>query len=224
MGTGVEGSWRTDVRPTLVYFCEGEKDTDRLHELGLVATTNPFGARKLDLVKDLSALENRRVVVLVDNDEVGYLHAREVAQILDPVAAEVRVLLLPGLPSKGDVSDWLHAGHTTAVPGLRLPRRAGPCALHSRIMPRLCTHHAASLWARTVCLRAEETVEYMITPSITTRRLAPRPTARLTQLREKSGEDVTLLCASTPYLAALVGIETIDARTAVMSSGLVKGT
>ena len=111
-----------------------------------------------------------------------------------------------------------------AVPGLRLPRRAGPCALHSRIMPRLCTHHAASLWARTVCLRAEETVEYMITPSITTRRLAPRPTARLTQLREKSGEDVTLLCASTPYLAALVGVETIDARTAVMSSGLVRGT
>ena len=34
------------------------------------------------------------------------------AQALHDVAAEVRILRLPGLPPKGDVSDWLDAGHT----------------------------------------------------------------------------------------------------------------
>jgi hypothetical protein len=51
-----------------VFIPEGEKHVDRLIKLGLVATTFPMGALKSHLVKDVSALKGRPVVVLPDND------------------------------------------------------------------------------------------------------------------------------------------------------------
>jgi hypothetical protein len=47
-----------------------------------------------------------------DNDEPGRAHAHSIATNLAGVASEVKVLDLPGLPPKGDVSDWLDAGGT----------------------------------------------------------------------------------------------------------------
>jgi hypothetical protein len=98
-----------------VYILEGEKDADRLAKLGLSATTNPCGAgqwKKLDVPTVEKALGGKRVVVIADNDDAGRKHARDVAQRLQGVAADVRVLELPGVPEKGDVSDWLDAGGT----------------------------------------------------------------------------------------------------------------
>src|SRR5258706_6825834 len=46
------------------------------------------------------------------NDEKGESHAARVIENLAPVAREIRVLRLPGLPDRGDVSDWLEAGGT----------------------------------------------------------------------------------------------------------------
>ncbi|MFN8547762.1 MAG: hypothetical protein U0527_07255 [Candidatus Eisenbacteria bacterium] len=92
-----------------VYLVEGEKDADNLHRLGLVATTNPMGAGKWRNDYNES-LRGRHVVILPDNDEPGETHARDVARRLSGIAASVRVVELPGLPPKGDVSDWLAAG------------------------------------------------------------------------------------------------------------------
>jgi hypothetical protein len=96
----------------LVFVTEGEKDADRLADLGLVATTNPGGAGKWHLVQNLTPLRGRQVVILPDSDEPGRRHAQQVAQSLHQVAESVRVLELPSLPPKGDVSDWLDQGHT----------------------------------------------------------------------------------------------------------------
>jgi hypothetical protein len=52
------------------------------------------------------------VVLLPDNDQPGRDHVRGVVAILEPVARSIRILELPGLPAKGDVVDWLEAGHT----------------------------------------------------------------------------------------------------------------
>ena len=94
-----------------VFLVEGEKDADRLAALGLVATCNAGGAGKWK--KEHSEfLRSRRVVVLPDNDEAGEKHAQQVERSLRGIAAEVRTLVLPGLPDKGDVSDWLDAGGT----------------------------------------------------------------------------------------------------------------
>jgi hypothetical protein len=89
-----------------VFIPEGEKDVNRLVSQGLVATTNPGGAGKW-LPKYSEALKERRVIILPDNDEPGRLHAQQVAINLHKVAASLKVLQLPDLPDKGDVSDWL---------------------------------------------------------------------------------------------------------------------
>lgn len=74
-----------------------------------MATTNAGGAGKWrDEYGEY--LRGRSVVVLPDNDEPGREHAAKVARSLQGVAAGVRVLELPNLPPKGDVSDWLDAG------------------------------------------------------------------------------------------------------------------
>ncbi|GJM43209.1 MAG: hypothetical protein DHS20C21_00510 [Gemmatimonadota bacterium] len=95
----------------LVYIVEGEKDVDRLLKLGLLATTNSGGAGKWK--KEHSAfLKSRDVIILPDNDEPGRKHGEAVGDSLHGTAGSVRILELPDLPVKGDVSDWLDAGHS----------------------------------------------------------------------------------------------------------------
>jgi putative DNA primase/helicase len=94
-----------------VFIVEGEKDADRLASLGLVATCNPGGAGKW-LTSYAAFFRQRDVVILPDKDGAGRDHARSVAANLEPLAVSVRILELPGLPTKGDVSDWLAAGGT----------------------------------------------------------------------------------------------------------------
>lgn len=101
-----------------VYVCEGEKDADALHALGLAATTAPMGAKSKSeewLESYTEALHGANVVILEDNDDAGRTHAGIVAAALQGQAKRVRVVSLPGLPDKGDVSDWLHAGGTPAA-------------------------------------------------------------------------------------------------------------
>lgn len=93
-----------------IFLVEGEKDADNLAALGLLATCNAGGANKWHA--SLSQhFRGRNVVVLPDNDDAGRAHAQLVAGKLHGIAASVRVLALPNLPHKGDVSDWLEAGH-----------------------------------------------------------------------------------------------------------------
>ena len=95
----------------LVFIVEGEKDANQLAGLALVATCNPGGVGKW-LASYAVFFRGRDVVILSDNDDAGRNHARSVATNLKPSAARVRILELPGLPPKGDVSDWLAAGGT----------------------------------------------------------------------------------------------------------------
>jgi putative DNA primase/helicase len=95
----------------LVFVAEGEKSADAVADLGFVATTNPHGAGKWR-ARYNHWLRDRQVIILPDNDDDGRKHAQEVAQALDGVASRVTVLELPGLPSKGDVCDWIDAGGT----------------------------------------------------------------------------------------------------------------
>ncbi len=92
-----------------VYVAEGEKDVESLRSRGLVATCNAGGAGKWDRAW-ADFFRGRDVVVLPDNDQPGRDHAADVARSLSGVALRVRVVELPGLPEKGDVSDWLATG------------------------------------------------------------------------------------------------------------------
>jgi putative DNA primase/helicase len=98
-------------RGEMVFIPEGEKDVNNLVQLGLAATTSPMGAGKW---RDYYSehLKGAKAVILPDNDEPGRKHAQQVAQSLYGKAVSVRVLELPELAEKGDVSDWLTAGGT----------------------------------------------------------------------------------------------------------------
>jgi len=94
-----------------VLIVEGEKDADALAALGFVVTTNAGGAEKW--TDDLNQhFRGREVYILPDNDEPGERHAAKVSESLAPIARDIRIVRLPGLPPKGDVSDWLEAGGT----------------------------------------------------------------------------------------------------------------
>ena len=84
---------------------------DGLAKVGFVATCNSEGADNGNGNKwtaDLNAhFTGRHVYIIPDNDAQGRTHAQHVAGRLDPVAASVRIVELPDLPLKGDVSDWL---------------------------------------------------------------------------------------------------------------------
>jgi len=95
----------------VVFITEGEKDADRLADLGLVATTNPGGAGKWP-DEFGRYFTGRRVAILADNDQAGQDHAVAVRDSLKRAGIDAAILNLPGLPAKGDVSDWLQAGGT----------------------------------------------------------------------------------------------------------------
>lgn len=95
----------------IIFLPEGEKDVERLQALVLVATCNPGGAGKWRGEYN-NFLIGKDVVILPDADEAGEKHAQQVARSLLPVAKSIKVVSLPGLPAKGDVTDWLDAGRT----------------------------------------------------------------------------------------------------------------
>lgn len=94
-----------------IFVVEGEKDVETLARLGITATCNAMGAGKWpEGMAD--HFRGADVIHLSDNDDAGREHTGLVAAALKEVAARQRVLDLPGLPPKGDVSDWIGAGGT----------------------------------------------------------------------------------------------------------------
>jgi len=96
-----------------IYLPEGEKDANQVMDLGVTATTNAGGAGKW-APQYTATLRGAHVVLLQDNDASGRRHTAVVTQALYGVAASLQLVELPGLPPKGDVSDWLAAGGTRA--------------------------------------------------------------------------------------------------------------
>ena len=95
----------------LVFVAEGERKCDVLADIGIAATCNPFGAGSWK-AEYSERLRGADVVLLPDADEAGWKHMNEVAASLVGIAARIRVVMLPDLPEKGDVVDWLGSGHT----------------------------------------------------------------------------------------------------------------
>lgn len=121
---------RAIERRHTIYIAEGEKGVHALESIGLVGTCSPGGAGKWRSHYN-STFAGADVVVLPDFDPQavtpegeprwhpdgrpvlpGQDHAADVARNLSGVASKVRVVMLPDLPLKGDVADWIAAGGT----------------------------------------------------------------------------------------------------------------
>jgi RecA-family ATPase len=113
-----------------IVIVEGEKDVDALRAWGIPATCNAGGAGKWsDALNEF--FRDADIVIIPDNDPParkpdgtlrlnsygksvfpGQDHARAIARSLCTIPRNVRILELPGLPAKGDFSDWVAAGGT----------------------------------------------------------------------------------------------------------------
>lgn len=99
-----------DGKPWAVLIVEGEKSADRLREQWHArATCSPRGAGKWRSEYN-RYFAGADAIVLADNDDTGRKHAVQVARALCGVAAQVRIVELPGLAEKGDVWDWMEDG------------------------------------------------------------------------------------------------------------------
>lgn len=94
-----------------IYVVEGEKDVETLRAHGLAATCNPGGAGKWE-DRYSEALRNATIILLPDNDAAGRKHADLVTTRLQGYVQRLHRIELPDLPERGDVTDWLDAGHT----------------------------------------------------------------------------------------------------------------
>lgn len=124
----VKGSWKWEKGvakqvpfrlPALLAapYClitEGEKAALRLMSEGFVATTLPDGASSKWEATYADHFRGKRVAILPDNDLPGRGYARMLVAELAQVAAEVRVVELPGLREGDDVYDWFARGGTKA--------------------------------------------------------------------------------------------------------------
>jgi replicative DNA helicase len=92
-----------------VAIVEGEKDAMNLSRLGLPASCNSGGAGnfKPELVHWFTGKD---VAIFPDYDEAGRKHAVAVAQLLHNSAKSVKIVEIPDLPLKGDVSDFIQRG------------------------------------------------------------------------------------------------------------------
>jgi DNA polymerase I-like protein with 3'-5' exonuclease and polymerase domains len=99
-----------------VHLPEGEKDADTLAGLGLVASTssegatNPKSRKGSNWTAELSRWFHgvARVFIPEDNDEPGRHFAREKAQALADIVADIRIVSFPDVPPGEDVSYWIH--------------------------------------------------------------------------------------------------------------------
>jgi hypothetical protein len=95
------------IKEKSVIICEGEKHCDFLATWGLTATSLDSGAQSKLTADMINQLSGKRVVILRDNDAPGIAYAHNLACALYGKCNSLKVILLPGLPEKGDILDWV---------------------------------------------------------------------------------------------------------------------
>jgi 5S rRNA maturation endonuclease (ribonuclease M5) len=114
-----------------VLIVEGERKTDVLRDWGFAATCNSGGRGSANVWVEHARefflpCYTSGIIILPDYDDTGREHAGIVAEAFASVGATVRTLVLPGLPPKGDVVDWVEAGGTAEQLHVLIDRDARP--------------------------------------------------------------------------------------------------
>jgi len=100
-----------------VFMLEGEKDVDNLitamfgKASPFAVTTVAFGANNWKSEFKRYFAGASQVVILPDNDKPGHEYAMTVARSLAGTVQDIRIVELPDLAEKEDVSDWLDKGN-----------------------------------------------------------------------------------------------------------------
>ena len=95
-----------------VYIVEGEgKCDDAIEAFNLPFTTFHGGAGKW-YPEVLQYFTGKNLILLPDNDTPGKEHMQRLVHAFKNTAKSIKNVELPGLQSKGDISDWIAAGNT----------------------------------------------------------------------------------------------------------------
>lgn len=94
------------VRNQIIFIVEGEKDVETLRDFGFTATTSAGGARSAWLPQYNAVLRGKEIIIVPDDDQVGWHKAGIIVEGLFDVAASVALLKLPP-PDNKDISQWL---------------------------------------------------------------------------------------------------------------------
>ena len=105
--------WVTNIVDNqTVYIVEGEKCADDLiDKFALPATTFHGGAGKW-YPEVLQYFQGKNLILLPDNDTPGKEHMQRLAHAFKNTAKSIKIVELPGLEIKGDISDWITTGNT----------------------------------------------------------------------------------------------------------------
>jgi hypothetical protein len=94
-----------------ICIVEGEAKVDLLRSWGVPATCCAGGSGKWR-AEHSAFLRGADAVLMPDADDAGARHVQQVGASLAGITKRTRVLMLPGLPPKGDVIDFANAGGT----------------------------------------------------------------------------------------------------------------
>jgi hypothetical protein len=116
VSAGIIYRWPDLAGHSTVVIVEGEKDVNTCWERDLPATTCAEGAGKWthEHTQALLQVGIKAVYLSPDNDPAGAKHVAHVAAACLEHGLAVKMLSLPGLPPKGDITDWFAAGQTRA--------------------------------------------------------------------------------------------------------------
>ncbi len=103
-----------------VVIVEGERDCESVvAHLGYEATTAAGGAGSKKWLRaytdQVAELGTKAAILLPDNDDPGRAYMQEIARELLRIGLRVKLIELPGLGPKQDVTDWIQQGGTKAA-------------------------------------------------------------------------------------------------------------
>jgi len=107
-----------------IYFVEGEKDVETLLNIGLPATTTGSSQDQLRPDQIVFFPGGHEIIVLPDNDSPGEIYGDNIAGVLTSNGCKVKIIHLPGLKPKGDISDWLQVAGNTKEKLLQIVEQA----------------------------------------------------------------------------------------------------
>jgi AAA domain len=152
-----------------LYWPEGEKDADTLAALGLAAFT--FGGGDGLPSNCEKYIAGRDIIITADNDDGGRKQAEAKAARALGVAASVKVIHFPDTKEKGDVTDWLEAGHTleemkarvdgTPPPEPNSPPKGMPLTFFDDV-----ENFAKKVWLLKEAIAKGETSEWIAAPGM----------------------------------------------------------
>lgn len=97
------------IKAKAVIFTEGEKQADIVNRWGLCGTTFDSGSNSKFPADMIQHMQGKRVAILRDNDAPGMVYAEMIATTLHGTCEGSRIVLLPDLPPKGDICDWIES-------------------------------------------------------------------------------------------------------------------